>query len=129
MSYELRFKHNPDYLSIHASGIRTLENIIGITLDYIAERDKHGYRKVLLDVREMTGKLSTIDAYNLGTEELEKFRRTGEVKVSIIDLEDNRERFQFMENVATNMGLNLRIFSDVDKALKWLGVDESPTRD
>ena len=120
MSYELSFRHEPNYLYVKAKGIRTVENIIAMSKDILAVRDKHGYNKLLLDVRQMTGGLSTADAYQLGTKDFQEHRRPGQLKASIVDLEDNCERFQFMENVAVNMGLNLRIFSDVDEAMTWL---------
>jgi hypothetical protein len=125
MSYELSFRHDPNYLYVKAKGIRTAENLIAMSKDILAVRDKHGYNKALIDVREMTGGLGIVDAYKLGTKDFQEYRRPGQLKVSIVDLEHNRERFQFIENVAVNMGLNLRIFSEVDEALTWLGVGKS----
>ena len=125
MSYELSFRHDPNYLYVKAKGIRTAENLIAMSKDILAVRDKHGYNKALIDVRQMSGGLGIVDVYKLGTKDFQEFRRPGQLKVSIVDSEDNRERFQFMENVAVNMGLNLRIFSDADEAMTWLGVGKS----
>ncbi len=125
MSYELSYRHEPDYLHIQATGVRTIESIVSMAKDLLAVRDEHGYSKVLLDVRGMVGGLGTIAAYKLGSDDIQEFRRPGQLKLSIIDLKENRERFDFFENVAVNAGLNLRIFADVDKAMAWLGVTES----
>ena len=125
MSYELSFKHQPDYLYVQVTGVRTIENIIAMAKDFLAVLDKNGYRKVLLDVRGMTGGLDPLNAYKLGKKDVQELKRPSQLKVSIFDLEENRERFEFMENVAVNAGLNLRIFSDVDKAMEWLDVGKS----
>ena len=123
MSYELSFKKEPDYLYVQVTGIRTVENFIAMGMDFLTVADKHGYSKVLLDMREMTGELNTLDSYKLGTKDLSELWHTiGRPKVSVIDLEANRERFEFMENVAVNKGVNLSIFTDVDKAMEWLDV-------
>ena len=127
MSYELSYKHESDYLHIQATGIRTVENFIAISMDLLTEADKHGYSKVLLDMRLTTGGLKPFDAYNLGSKDLAELWRTiGHPKVAVIDLEANRERFEFMENVAVNVGVNLRMFTDVDEAMEWLGVSKTP---
>ncbi len=123
MSYELNFKHESDYLCVQATGIRTTESFVAMAMDVLTTGEKYEYNKVLLDLRGMTGRLGTFDIYKLGTENLKELWRTiGHPKVSVIDLETNRERFEFMENVAVNQNINLRIFTDVDKAMAWLGV-------
>ena len=125
MSYELSYKHEPNYLHVQVTGIRTIENIIAMLKDYHAVSDKHGYSKVVLDVRGMTGKLGVFNAYKLGKKNVQEFSQPGQLKVSIIDLEENRELSEFMENVVVNAGFNVRIFSDVDEAMEWLGVANS----
>jgi hypothetical protein len=120
MPYELNIKNESDYLYVEVTGNRTLDTIIDMAKDILQACDKQGYGKTLIDVRGMTGKLKTIDAYELGTKDLQKFRRTGQLKASIIDVDENRERFLFLESVCINVGYYLRIFSDTDEAIRWL---------
>ena len=130
MSYELSFKHEPDYLYVQATGIRTVENLIAVAIDFLTESDKHGYRKILVDYRGMTGGLNILDLYTVGTKNLsELWHTTSRPKVSVIDWEDNRERFEFMENVAVNKGVDVHFGSDVDEVMTWLGVGGSTTSD
>ena len=126
MSYELSFKHESDYLYVQATGTRNLENIVAMVKDFFAERDRHGYSNVLLDVRGMVGGLNTIETFRLGKKNLQPVRPPGQAKISVLDLEENRERFQYMEGIAINIGLILRIFTDVDKAITWLRVSKNP---
>ncbi len=126
MSYELSYKHEPDYLYVQATGIRTVQNIVDMSKDFLAKCGKHRYSKALVDMSGMTGIFSTTEIYKMGTGDLlELWRTTGRLKISIIDLEANREQFEFMENVTFNLGINLRIFTDVDKAEAWLDVSKS----
>lgn len=121
MSYKLDFRYEPAYLYVRATGIRSVENIASLALDYIKACEKHGYNKVLLDVRKMTEGLSTMDAYNLGTKVIERIGGPHpEVKQAVIDLEEKRENFHFVETVLVNRGFNLRFFSKVADAQRWL---------
>ena len=127
MSYELSYKHESDYLYVEATGIRTVETLIAVATDFLTEADKHGYRKILVDYRGMTGGLKISDLYTIETKNLTELWRTiSHPKVSVIDLEANRERFEFMETVAVNQGVNVHFCSDADEAIAWLGVSSSP---
>jgi len=120
MSYRLDIRKEPQYLSVQVSGIRTPETILSVAKEIIAICDDSGHNRVLIDVQEMTGQLKTFDVYDLGTGALKGLRRPGRLKVSVVDLEDNRGRFGFFETVVQNQGFNLRFFSDADEALRWL---------
>ncbi len=127
MSYELSYKHEPDYLHVEATGIRTVEIIIAHVSGFLTVAAEHRYRKILLDIRGMTEGLKPIETYNLGSKDLaELWRGLGLPEVAVIDLETNRMRFKFMEDVLANAGVNFRFFTDVDKAMESLGVSKSP---
>ena len=123
MSYQLSYRKAPDYLHIEAAGIRTVENFIAISTELLTKTEEHGYKKVLLDMRGVTGGLRIVDLYKVETKHLSQlWRTTGRPQVVVIDWEDNRKRFEFMETVAVNNGVNTRMFTDVDEATEWLEV-------
>jgi len=86
--------------------------------------DAHGCKKLLIDVQRMTGALSAFDAFDLGTKDLGKLRRGRQLKAAIVDLEENRHRFTFLETVLHNRGMNVRFFSGTAEAERWLGDTE-----
>ena len=43
-------------------------------------------------------------------------------KAAIVDREDVRPRYKFLETVADNRGYNLRVFEDTTEALSWLAL-------
>jgi hypothetical protein len=55
---------------------------------------------------------------------LGKLRRAGQPKTAVVDLEENRDRFEFMNNVLSNRGFNVRVFSNAVDAERWLGESE-----
>lgn len=121
MSYELSIEKKPDFLHVHVTGIRTREAVAAMAKDIIDACVQHQTSKVLVDVRELTGRLSTLNAYEVPSVEFPKLKRPGLLKKAVIvDVEEFKDSFRFFETVARNRGFNLRIFGDIDKAIKWL---------
>jgi uncharacterized protein (UPF0264 family) len=120
MSYTLTMRTETDYLHVEATGIRTRDTVLGVATDCIAACKEHGYRRLLVDVQRMTGRLLTMEVYDLAKKDFPRIRQNLGVRVVIIDLDDNRDRFQFLEDVAVNEGIDLRVFSNAKQALEWL---------
>ena len=121
MPYELDIRNEPDYLYVRATGVRSIETILAIASDCVAACEKYRYEKILVDVQAMTGTLAVLDSYNLGTKGLGELGPRQWVQAAVLDLEENRTRFEFLENVIVNSGFNIRIFSEAGDAERWLG--------
>ena len=124
MSYKIDMKNEPDYLYVEATGTRSIETIAAIIQDYVEACDKHGYKKVLLDAQRLTGKLSITNIYQMAKEQAKKYKEHSRLKVAVVDLEENRDRFRFFETVLVNIGFEVRFFSEVAAAQQWLGGSE-----
>ena len=121
MPYQIDIRCEPGYLHVQAWGTRSSGNLVSIVKDYFKANEEHGYKKILVDVRSMTGKLSAFDAYRFGNTAIEKAEEIGSgVKTAIVDLEENRKRFVFLEDASVNRGFNLRFFSKTADAELWL---------
>ena len=121
MPYQIDIRCEPGYLHVQAWGTRSSGNLVSIVKDYFKANEEHGYKKILVDVRSMTGKLSAFDAYRFGNTAAEKAEGVdSSVKTAIVDLGENRERFGFLEDAPVNRGFNLRYFSKVADAEQWL---------
>jgi hypothetical protein len=121
MSYEVTINKEENFLHVQAAGERTLDNILAITHEIMAAYARHGIPKVLVDVREIEGALSTMEGFELPTEHFQKIRDQRILqKAAIVDRKENEERFRFFQTVAENRGFNLRVFTDVDEATSWL---------
>jgi hypothetical protein len=123
MSYTLTIREEPQYLYIQATGARSRAMVFSLTKDCVAECKQRGYGRVLVDIQRLEGALGALDAFHLVTSDMAQIRQGYRLKVAISDLPANKDRLRFFENVAFNNGLDLRVFSDVDAALKWLLAD------
>ncbi len=83
--------------------------------------EQHHNNMVLVDVRELKGRLNIFDSLSLITGEFPKLRQRGVLKRAVIaDLKERRERYRFFEIAARYRGFNLTAFEEVDNAIEWL---------
>jgi hypothetical protein len=78
-------------------------------------------RKLLADISKMTGKVSTMDRFEFGVYGSCLYQDGYMIAVVYSEEEINR----FAETVSVNRGVNARVFSDIDKALEWLGIENN----
>jgi hypothetical protein len=94
---------------------KTMRALIG---DIAAIMQEHDCDCMLDDVREVTVALSTIDIFaipHLADEAgLQKLIRRALV------VRDENDDFEFLETASVNRGQNLRIFTDIDEAKRWV---------
>jgi len=120
MSYKIDVRREPDYLYVKAWGVRSVENLMSIARDSLKANEKYGYENILVDVCDMIGQLSTFDVYNFGEEANGKFKKLrSSGKTAIVDLEENRQRFRFVETVLINRGFDVRFFANATDAEQW----------
>ena len=67
MSYELDMRKEHGYLHIRATGTREFEAVVEMATRILNAYIEHGNDSVLVDVRELEGRLSTIGAYEVPT--------------------------------------------------------------
>jgi hypothetical protein len=86
-------------------------------MDEVAEACREtGCGKVLVDLREMPGRISAMDRFQMGVYGSKLFQKLAKVAVVYRKEEINR----FAETVGMNRGLHARIFSDIEEARAWL---------
>jgi hypothetical protein len=122
MNWEIEYMQEEGVLYIRTSGSLSdvRENQMMIA-DGLAEGAKHGATKFLIDDRDLTLKLGTMDIYSLP----ETFKTLGvshEYKVAIVFATVSKEDddFKFYETRASNLGYKHRLFTDLKAALDWL---------
>lgn len=78
------------------------------------------YRKVLVNITNMPGKVRTLQRFEIGVQGSLLFRNL--IKVAVLYRVEEID--WFAETVSKNRGLNAKIFSDLDKAMEWLEVEK-----
>ena len=123
MTYKLTLKNQGDYLAVQATGIRSAENISAMAKEILEECNNAHVDMVLVDVRELQGKISIFDSLMIIVQQFQRLRRPRILrKAVLVDLEERRERSGFFERAARNRSFNLRVFSDMDEARSWLHI-------
>ena len=74
--------------------------------------------KALLDCRNMTGEIQIFDSFMV-VKYAVKMRGIIS-QTALVGREDQMFPDNFVENVAVNRGVNLKIFTDADEAIDWL---------
>ncbi|MCP4607521.1 MAG: hypothetical protein GY845_02230 [Planctomycetes bacterium] len=122
MTYDLSYKNELDYLHVRVTGVRTQETLMTMAAEVLSLCAEYKCSRTLIDIQEMIGALDPLDSYDYGSDYLPKLVPTDEFKIAVIDLEENRNRFQLVRHNARINGLDIHIVSDVNIAKRWLGV-------
>ncbi len=79
-----------------------------------------GCRLILVNLLNMPGIISTMDRFEMGIQGALLFKSNFKIAVVYRKEEIN----QFAETVGVNRGMNTYVVSDMESALKWLGIVE-----
>jgi hypothetical protein len=83
----------------------------------------HLRSKILIDVKGVTGHIPFSDRFQFA-DSLSKYREThalGKVgKIAVVGKEPIVDKDRFGETVAINRGTNVRVFTDMSEALRWI---------
>lgn|GEM_PF-1734058 len=108
------------YLYVEYSEPYKFNDLIHMMHEVLVVCEKESYKKFLVNISNMTGKVTPMERFELAVKGASLFLYKGRYAVVYRKEEINR----FAETVGVNRGLNARIFSDMDEAMKWLGVNE-----
>ena len=117
MPYELSIKKEAEILYFYTTGKITMETASSMLKEIIDESAKHQFKKILVDITDMTGSLQTLEQYEFPKLIPEEFKR---MKIAMIDKEEDKNIWQFFETSVRNRGYNILTFTDTDDAKKWL---------
>lgn len=106
-----------EYLLVEYSEPYRLENVMALMQEVAETCRRENYSKVLVDLSGAE-EISIMDGFRLGSKGAETFRWPG--KVAVVS---QSQLVHFIETVGINRGGNVRMFSEVEKARHWLGVE------
>jgi hypothetical protein len=116
MQLDLSYRQDGDVLFCEVRGPYSLAAFLHLADQVSAERITRGARRVLVDIRHVTGDISHLDRYRLGIYVAEKPKHAERLAVVA-----RREIINWMfENVATNRGLPTCVTADQRYAETWL---------
>jgi phosphoribosylpyrophosphate synthetase len=116
----LQLEGKANYLYACASGERSRENVIAMTITVFNAALEKKLSKICVDVRELSGYFGFMDIFFLVKEVMTNLRGKGIDQVAVIDVHQTNRKDWFLEPVANSYGLNIRVFTELDTAIKWL---------
>lgn len=130
MSYLLKDELQPRYLQINLEGEWESSKIGEISDEILNICEKYQSRRILFDVRRLTGNPSVMGRFSMATQFAMKFikarisHRIPACRFAVIGHHPMVDPNRFEETVAVNNGLPVRTFTDLEKALAWLEADD-----
>lgn len=118
--YELSVEVRPDYLHASVTGDRTADNIARFLRDAYAACVENAKSNLLLEMRLTGSRLGTLGIYRVISDRSADGARLCRIAY-VEDPLDNVEEARFAETVAVNRAVNVRLFTDVSEAARWLG--------
>jgi hypothetical protein len=121
MDYELEIDRDAGFVTARLAGVRRPDSLIEAAAEITADCRDRGIFRVLIDVREMTGQLDTLETFDVagrGIPNRTEARRL--IRSAILDRTENIQRIRFFETVAVNRGLTVKVFDDETDAVRWL---------
>jgi hypothetical protein len=121
MSYDLKIVEKKDYLHVSVHGINTSETV----LEYLSEvRDaclRRGSKKVLIEENLQGPGLGVVGIFEVVTKASTSVW-PAILRIAYVDVnpEHDPKTMKFAETVATNRGVNVRVFTGLEDAEQWL---------
>lgn len=119
MSYKLTIIQKSTYLHIIVTGQLSEENVLRYFEEIHRECTAHNCFRILIEENLDGPRLSVINVLKLVSEVSSKSRGLFK-EIAYIDVNAEGDSMNFVENVAVNRGLPVKVFSTVANAEKWL---------
>jgi hypothetical protein len=119
MSYKITITQKPTYLHIIITGQLSEENVLRYFEEIHRECTARNCFRILIEESLDGPRLNVIKVLELVSEESNKSGGLFEA-IAYVDVNAMGDSMKFIENVAVNRGLPVKVFSTVANAKKWL---------
>ena len=93
-------------------------------LDIAFQIEQPGKYEILLNTREAETGLSVVDIFELG-QALADHPSLRRSKIALLTSMNDAEQAGFLETVAANQGVRVRVYTDFEQAITWLVMQEA----
>jgi hypothetical protein len=121
MAYHFSVEPKPGYLHITVTGDNTPQTIAGYLRDVLAACQQSGCRRVLVDENLTGPSLTVTEAFGLASQGAANIDESVRA-IAYVDRNPQHDGtvMKFVENVAVNRGVPMRIFPSIEEARAWL---------
>lgn len=127
MPYQLTIVEHSDYVHAIATGTHSAQNVLRFLAEAYEACVKRGHTSVLVEVNFTGPSLDVTSIYRVISQRVAEATKLA--RVAYVDSSGrDANRKEFAESVALNRGVNVRLFSDLEAARRWLagGIDGTP---
>src|SRR5579863_109224 len=117
---DLTFEPREGFLLATVAGRKSLHEAIESSKKALDCADELGFDRILIDCSAVEGKLSDLEAYELGRTMAEYSRSRCKNPPHVATLGKQPTINGFVAQVAWNRGLNAKTFAELQPALDWL---------
>ncbi len=114
-----KIEQRDGYIYVEYDEEYSIQAFVSISKQVFDLCQTENYKKVLVNATQMQGKVKTLQRFELGMQGALIFRNL--IKIAVVYRKEEID--WFAETVSKNRGLNARIFSEMDEAIKWLEVE------
>lgn len=118
MSYEVTVEQRPEYLYFKITGINAAENIQGYLADIVNACKKHDCYRILVHEKLTGPRLKVDDVFDIASEGAMKALGIFQA-IAYVD-EQMGDMSYFLETVAINRGMPIKVFRTVAHGEYWL---------
>jgi len=120
MSLDVQIHRLPQFTSVTITGPASLDDFVQLIATMGGQTRRHGDKRVLVDLLGVEGELKFTDHFQMGSQAAQHLKHLD--KLASLVPADKITRTS--EKVAVKQGLQLRVFTSMDEAIRWLS--ESP---
>jgi hypothetical protein len=118
MPYEIEYDTDSACMMCRMAGKIDQQLVRDFLAELVTLVEKHRCTRTLNDLREADLALSMLDIY--GIPKLISQAGLGPTTKRAVVVSASRDDYHFFETVSVNLGQYVRVFTDFDKALKWV---------
>ena len=118
MAHSIDIVKDANYVRLSLNGELSIEDHETARADIAHALTENGWDKLLIDAVHVETKMSALDHFDFTVDH--PLHLPVNLRTAIIHHPDATERFRFIENVARNRGMRLRIFTEHVQARDWL---------
>jgi hypothetical protein len=115
---ELQIDRKKDYLLAHLSGDFNVSEVEGLILAVVKDCEKNPCKYLLVDARDITGKISLMDRHQIGL--LIVRHNQPRYKIVIVSSVKNILPNHYLETVINNRWVPVLVTTDFEEAEEWL---------
>lgn len=116
MSLQIKIRRLPEFTSVKIAGRAVLADFVRFIAEFSEESRRQGDRRVLVDLLDVENDFKFTDHFQIG-EAAAKHLRHLERLASIVPAS---QLTRTSEKVALKQGLQLRVFTSMTEAIRWL---------